>query len=59
MEGPMKDPQISQDGKKLLRANEPKKKRAFTEAQLTFVEPKLVKQGHLTEVTGFFGTFSP
>ena len=32
----------------------------FTEPKLTFVEPKLVKQGGLEEITaGFFGTFSP
>ncbi len=55
----MEESQISQNGKELLRDNDPEKKRAFTEPQLTFVEPKLVKQGNLTEVTCFFGTFPP
>jgi hypothetical protein len=31
----------------------------WIEPQLTFVEPKLTKQGELKDVTGFLGTFSP
>lgn len=34
-------------------------KRPFVNPKLTFVEPKLVKQGKLERLTGFFGTFSP
>ena len=34
--------------------------RPFTLPKLTFVRPKLVREGGMTEVTaGFFGTFSP
>jgi hypothetical protein len=39
-------------------APESREKRAFSEPKLTFVEPELVKQGDLSDVTaGFFGTF--
>lgn len=36
----------------------------FTEPKLTFIEPKLTKQGDATKITqqiqpGFFGTFTP
>ena len=35
-------------------------KRPFTEPRLTFVMPKLVKQGSVSEITaGFFGPFYP
>jgi hypothetical protein len=36
-------------------------KKAFKEPKLTFVEPKLTKQGDATKITGqgFFGPFSP
>ncbi len=35
-------------------------KKSFTEPKLTFIEPKLTKQGDATEITaGFFGPFSP
>jgi len=27
--------------------------------KLTFVEPRLTKHGPLTQITGFFGSFSP
>ena len=32
---------------------------AFVEPKLTYVEPELVKEGELAQVTGFFGVFSP
>jgi hypothetical protein len=31
----------------------------WEEPKLTFVEPKLTRQGELTDITGFLGTFSP
>lgn len=35
-------------------------KKPFTSPKLTFVEPKLTKQGDATEITsGFLGPFSP
>lgn len=35
-------------------------KRPFVEPKLIWIEPKLVKQGDVTNVTaGFFGTFYP
>ncbi|GJQ58030.1 MAG: hypothetical protein SCALA701_08310 [Candidatus Scalindua sp.] len=35
-------------------------KKSFTNPKLTFVEPKLTKQGDATKITaGFFGAFSP
>ena len=34
-------------------------KRAFSEPKLAFVTPKLARQGSVTELTGFFGPFSP
>ncbi|MCB0212139.1 MAG: hypothetical protein KDJ52_22540 [Anaerolineae bacterium] len=35
-------------------------KQPFVEPKLSFIEPKLVKQGKLENVTaGFFGTFYP
>ena len=37
----------------------PQGKQPFAEPKLTFIEPKLVKHGGVTQVTGFFGTFSP
>jgi hypothetical protein len=37
---------------------QPVKKR-WEEPKLTFLEPKLTKQGELKDVTGFLGTFSP
>ena len=37
-----------------------KGKKRFADPKLTFVEPKLVKHGDATKITGgFFGTFSP
>ena len=35
-----------------------KSKQPFEKPKLTFVPPKLVKQGEVTELTGFFGPFS-
>jgi hypothetical protein len=37
----------------------PQRKQPFVEPKLTFVEPKLVKQGHFNDLTGFFGPFTP
>ena len=34
-------------------------KQPFKKPKLTFVAPKLVKHGEVTELTGFFGAFSP
>ncbi|MBI2487130.1 MAG: hypothetical protein HYW01_09260 [Deltaproteobacteria bacterium] len=36
-------------------------KKPFTEAKLTFIEPKLTKYEEVTKITGqgFFGEFSP
>lgn len=34
-------------------------KQPLEKPKLTFVEPKLVKHGEVTELTGFFGAFSP
>ncbi len=34
-------------------------RRVFVEPKLNFVEPKLEKQGSISHLTGFFGTFSP
>ena len=34
-------------------------KQPFTTPRLTYVPPKLVKHGNVTELTGFIGTFSP
>ncbi|WP_372720131.1 lasso RiPP family leader peptide-containing protein [Novipirellula sp.] len=34
-------------------------KRPFEKPKLTFTPPKLVKHGEVTELTGFFGAFSP
>ncbi|GAA5507263.1 lasso RiPP family leader peptide-containing protein [Novipirellula caenicola] len=31
----------------------------FEKPKLTFTPPKLVKHGEVTELTGFFGAFSP
>jgi hypothetical protein len=36
-----------------------KSKQPFEKPKLTFVAPKLVKHGEVTELTGFFGAFSP
>ncbi len=36
------------------------KKKSFKEPKLSFIEPKLIKHGDATEITGgSFGTFSP
>ena len=49
--------------KKVLEKEEQGKvdKKAFKEPKLTFVEPKLTKQGDATKITGggFFGSFTP
>ena len=48
--------------KKVLEREEQGKvdKKPFEEPKLTFVEPKLTKQGDATKITcGFFGSFSP
>jgi hypothetical protein len=37
----------------------PASKQPFIEPKLTYVAPKLVKHGDVTELTGFFGPFSP
>ena len=34
-------------------------KRPFKEPKLTYVTPKLVEHGEVTDLTGFFGTFYP
>ena len=34
-------------------------KQPFTEPKLAYLTPKLVKQGGIVALTGFFGTFSP
>jgi hypothetical protein len=37
----------------------PTAKQPFVKPKLTFVRPKIVKHGSITELTGFFGAFSP
>lgn len=45
---------------KALNSAEGTAKQPFVDPKLTFIEPKLVKQGQLENVTaGFAGTFSP
>lgn len=34
-------------------------RQTWEEPRLQFVEPRLVKQGEMKRVTGFFGTFVP
>ena len=58
-----KEIQIMRDMKKVLEREEQGKvdKKAFKEPKLTFIEPKLTKQGDATKITGqpFFQTFVP
>ena len=49
------------DSKEEKALDSSRTKKHFKEPKLTFVEPKLTKQGDATKITGqgFFGTFSP
>jgi hypothetical protein len=56
----MKTPRAESLSDKHMDKEEGIKKLPFVEPKLAFVQPKLVKQGKVEEITaGFFGNFYP
>ena len=50
---------LEQRPKRIPDNENAKSKQPFEKPKLTFVAPKLIKYGEVTELTGFFGVISP